>query len=215
MMRDRAGPRLAACLMVFAFAVVIAVASYSVSWSTRYQTDIRQTNALWAAMQVEVELARFRASVVELKANATPEAIKSVHEVFDILWSRAFVEAEPMTSVMRSYDTDGTIEKIKDYLKFIKPTLEATEQSDIDALSKIVAQVRDFEKEARAYTLRGIRGESNAMAAQRIETKKVFKVAVVIGWSMALVAVVSLLVAFFLLLRSNGIQIESLTRRAR
>ena len=159
---------------------------------------ISQDNFLWSATQVEVELLRFEASAAALALDGTEEALARFRERFDILWSRiGMIGSGRAGRVMQEYDAEaGTIPAIQAYLVNIEPVVEAIGPRDRVALSRILADVRSFQKPLRFFTLRVVRGDTLNSTQIRDRIQKSSQITSVISLGAVLLSVLSLLLIF-------------------
>ena len=180
-------------MMVFA-----GVGFFTIRNDVEQLRRISQDNILWSATQVEVELLRFEASAAALALDRTEDALARFRERFDILWSRiGMIGSGRVGRVMEEYDAEaGTIPAIQAYLVSIEPLVEAIGPRDSDAVSRILADVRNFHKPLRFFTLRVVRGDTQNSTQIRDRIQKSSQITSVISLGAVLLSVLSLLLIF-------------------
>jgi hypothetical protein len=207
-------PRYLGIVVLLATAGFAAVGFFTIRRDVENLRVISQDNTQWSASQMEIELLRFRLSLQELMAAPTPEAIETMHERFDILWSRVFMMGHGhVGESLERYDREsGSVAAIAKYLKEIDPAVAGIDPSDRAKLAAMEAQLGEFQSELREYTLRIMRADGAAGAQVRERIQSNARTTAVISLAAVLVSLLSLA----LILRENGRQqqIAQMSRRS-
>ncbi len=130
---------------------------------------ISQDNTQWAASQMEIELQRFRLALNMLATDRSPTAVDTMHERFDILWSRVFMMGHgPVGERLLKYDREhGSVAKLASYLEEIDPKLADLDPGDAATRAAIESHLAAFQNDLREYTLRVVRADADASAQVR------------------------------------------------
>jgi signal transduction histidine kinase len=201
-------------VVLLAMAGFAAVGFYTIRRDVENLREISQDNTQWSASQMEIELLRFRLALEQLRTDRTQAALDTMHERFDILWSRVFMMGHGHVgeSLLRYDGEHGSVARVSDYLKEIDPEL-ATLDPDRDQplIGAIEQKLAGFQQELREYTLRIMRadGAAGALVRERIQSNA--RTTVIISLAAVLLSVFSL----FLILRENRRQrqIAEMNRR--
>jgi signal transduction histidine kinase len=188
-----------------------AVGYYSIRRDIQNLRVISQDNILWTAMQLEVELLRFQLAVAHLEAKGAPEALDTVRERFDILWSRFFMEGR-VGDLMEIYDQGhGSVAAFREYLEELDPALAALEPGHAAQLRLILQELETFQRDLRLYTLRVVRADTAASREVRDRIQRNSQTTIAISLAAALLSVLALA----LMLRDNRVQrqVAELNRR--
>lgn len=162
-------PRYLGLVMLLTTVGIAAVGYLALRRDTLNMESFSQDNALWSSTQVEVELLRFEVSAAVMAASGTSRALTEMRERFDILWSRVFMLSRGRAGeVPLRYDEGfGTIRAIATYLEEIEPVMAGLRPGDQERVRGIVEELRERQEAARLYTIRVLRGETDAAAAMR------------------------------------------------
>ena len=135
---------------------------------------ISQDNTQWAASQIEIELLRFRLALQHLVTDPSPEALATMHDRFDILWSRVFMMGHGQVGArLAQYDGEhGSVSKLATFLEAVDPKLANVDPGDTATIGPIEARLDAFQTDLREYTLRVVRadGEASAQVRTRIQS---------------------------------------------
>lgn len=162
-------PRYLALVMLLATLGVAAVGYLALRRDARNMEAFNQDNALWSATQLEVEFLRFENSVALMAANGTPRALEEMRERFDILWSRVqMLSRGRVGDIQRRNDEGaGTVHAIATYLEEIEPVMAGLRPGDQERARGVVEGLRERREGVRQYTIRALRGDTDAATAMR------------------------------------------------
>jgi hypothetical protein len=201
-------------VVLLAMAGFASVGFYTIRRDVENLREISQDNTQWSASQMEIELLRFRLALEQLRTDRTPEALDTMHERFDILWSRVFMMGHGHVgeSLLRYDGQHGSVARVSDYLEEIDPALaEFDPERDQPLIGSVEATLSGFQQELREYTLRIMRadGAAGALVRERIQSNARTTIVV------SLAAVLLSMLALFLILRENirQRQIAEMSRR--
>lgn len=194
-------PKFVGMTILLAMAGFVALGFMSIRRDIDNLRVISQDNILWSATQMEVELLRFQLSVAKLGVEQTEDALETVRNRFDILWSRVFMLGKGRVgALMREYDEgQGSLEKISAYLEEIDPVIAGLEAGDRTTVEALLGTFEALQQDLRLYTLRVVRADTAASASvrERIQTSSQATGAI------SLAAVLLSVFALTLILREN------------
>ncbi|MBP7000937.1 histidine kinase dimerization/phospho-acceptor domain-containing protein [Amaricoccus sp.] len=202
----RAPQRYLGLVVLLAMAGFAALGYQSIRRDVESLRAISRENILWTATQMEVELLRFQLSVADLAAAPTPEALDAMRERFNILWSRVFMMgAGRIGELIERYDEGfDSIPRFQQYLKELDPVLAALRPDDAAQVAVIRQELVTFQHDLRLYTLRVVRGDTEAAAAVRDRLQLSSQMTAAIS----LAAILLSALALALILRENRRQRE-------
>ncbi len=156
-------------VLLLAMAGFAALGYQSIRRDVESLRTISRENILWTATQMEVELLRFQLGIAVLASEGTPEARDVVRERFSILWSRIFmIDAGRVGELIRRHDEGyDSIPRFQQYLRELDPVIETLRPGDVAQARVILQELAAFQHDLRLYTLRVVRGDTDAAAAVR------------------------------------------------
>lgn len=193
-------------VVLLAMAAFAALGYQSVRRDVETLRTISQENILWTATQMEVELLRFQLGAATLAAERTPEALEVMRDRFDVLRSRTFMMGSGrIGALIRRYDEGyDSIPRFQQYLRELAPVIENLRPYDVAEVEVILQELVTFQHDLRLYTLRVVRGDTEAEAAVRDRLQ--LSAQMTAGTSLAAILLSAL--AFALILRENRRQRE-------
>ncbi|MEM8570717.1 MAG: HAMP domain-containing sensor histidine kinase [Pseudomonadota bacterium] len=194
-------PKFAGLTVLISMAGFVALGFLSIRRDVDNLRVISQDNILWSATQMEVELLRFQLSVAKLGVDQSEEALETVRNRFDILWSRVFMLGRGRVGVlMREYDEGhGSLDRISAYLEEIDPVVMELGATDSQTISALLSAFDALQRELRLYTLRVVRADTAASASVRDR----IQVSSQATGAISLAAVLLSVFALVLILREN------------
>lgn len=162
---------------------------------------ISQDNTQWAASQIEIELLRFRLALQHLVTDPSPEALATMHDRFDILWSRVFMMGHGQVGArLAQYDGEhGSVSKLATFLEAVDPKLANVDPGDTATIGPIEARLDAFQTDLREYTLRVVRADGEASAQVRTRIQSSARTTAI----SSMAAVLLSMIALALILREN------------
>lgn len=189
-------------LLVLLFMVGFgAVGFFSIRRDVENLRVISQDNTQWAAAQMEIELLRFRLSLQSFITSPSPEALATMRDRFDILWSRVFMTGHGVVGErLAQYDGEhGSVSKLASFLEAVDPKLADIAPGDAATVALIEAQLDNFQTDLREYTLRVVRADGEASAQVRTRIQSSARTTAISSMAAVLLSVIALA----LILREN------------
>ena len=199
--------------ILLTMAALAAVGYYAIRRDVQNLQAISQDNILWTATQMEVELLRFQLSIAALEIERSQDAVASVRDRFELLWSRvSLMDTGRVGDVIQRYDRGhGDISALQGYLTDLEPIVKSLSPEDTAQMAVIMRELESFQDNLRNYALRVMRGgdAASAQVRNRIQTSSQATMTI------SLVAVALGVLALILILRENRRQREvaELSRR--
>ncbi|MBK0398559.1 hypothetical protein H0I76_05120 [Limibaculum sp. M0105] len=158
---------------LFLFALLGALVAAGIALRAQQQSSeglerASQESLFWSAVQVEVELSRFAATLGQFALGPDGTSGETVNERFDILWSRVLLFQEgDVGRRLAALDHSGVVDRLFEEMKRHE---DAIVSIDDEPPAKVRAVLQDFlgyGDELRALSIRVIRAEENRLAEVR------------------------------------------------
>ncbi|MCL5778060.1 hypothetical protein M1105_13810 [Limibaculum sp. FT325] len=127
-----------------------------------------QESLFWSAVQVEVELSRFAATMGQFALGPDETGAERVNERFDILWSRVLLFREgDVGRRLAALDHAGVVERLFAKMRRHEPAILGIAEQDAAEVQAILQDFLGYGDELRALSIRVIRAEENRLAEVR------------------------------------------------